>query len=253
MRKFYQTEWMGLRFAEFSRPSTEELASPAFYAAFYTALFARYGGYGDLDEGWRRIKDRVAEFIAAEMPEGASVLSVGCGLGYIEHRLKTATAKRMELHVHEVAAPALCWLGDEVPAAQRYFGNIPDCLPPGLTFDLVYMSGVDYAMTDEEMDRLIACIHGVLKPNGRLLLISGSFLPAETALRQAMGAGKRAFAAVLDKLGVRPRGQFWGWQRGRAEYRGLLERGGFVFVADGFVIPGRQTDYWVAGTVPKLA
>jgi SAM-dependent methyltransferase len=182
------------------------------------------------------------------LPDAAEVLSVGCGLGYIEHKLLQMADKRIVLHVHEVTSVALRWLGKEVPAGRRHIGMIPECLPEELRFDLVYLSGVDYAINDREMDKLISAISRTLKPHGRLLLVSGSFLPPESTLRRALVFGKRVVTAVLDKAGFHSRGQFWGWQRNRSEYRGLLERGGFGNIEDGFANTDRQTDYWIIGT-----
>jgi len=42
MKRMYQTEWQGIKFADFAKPSTTDLADAKFYNAFYRELFRRY-------------------------------------------------------------------------------------------------------------------------------------------------------------------------------------------------------------------
>lgn len=116
MQRAYQTEWQDIHFSSFAETSSECLAGPAFYNAFYHALFQKYASYEELDADWRRKKDEIADWLAASLPDGARVLSVGCGLGYMEQRLWREHGDRIELHVQDYASEALRWLRQVIPA-----------------------------------------------------------------------------------------------------------------------------------------
>lgn len=115
MKRFYRTEWQGIQFSDFATLSETELASAGFYNAFYRELFRCYGGYDELDASWRRKKKELADWIAAELQSGMRVLSVGCGLGYMEYCLHREHCDQVEMHVLHYASNALNWLREELP------------------------------------------------------------------------------------------------------------------------------------------
>lgn len=78
MKRMYETEWQGIKFSDFAKLSTTDLADAKFYNAFYRELFRRYKGYEDIDISWRRHKQGVADWIAKRTFPGSRVLSVGC-------------------------------------------------------------------------------------------------------------------------------------------------------------------------------
>lgn len=243
MRKFYQTEWQNIAFSSFHPMSSSTLAGPDFYDAFYHALFEKYPNYNVLDSGWRRSKDEITDWLAATLPDGARVLSVGCGLGYMEQRLWRKHGARIELHVQDYASQALQWLRAVLPAERihdaaggREIGK----------FDLIYLSAVDYAMPDDELIVLLARMRKSLREGGQLVMISASFLE-ESAAQRIMLDGKEALKWLLDKLGLRPRGQFWGWMRSRQDYQAIMRKAGLSDVTDGFVETPQQRTYWIKG------
>jgi len=115
MKKFYQTEWQGIHFSSFHPTSSKTLAGAEFYDAFYRALFEIYPDYAALDVDWRRSKDEITDWLASTVPDGARVLSVGCGLGYMEQQLWRQHGGRIELHVQNYASQALQWLRQVLP------------------------------------------------------------------------------------------------------------------------------------------
>lgn len=243
MRKFYQSEWQNIAFSGFHPMSSSTLAGPEFYDAFYHAFFEKYPNYDALDAGWRQSKDKIVDWLAAALPDGARVLSVGCGLGYMEQRLWRLHGKHIELHVQDYASQALLWLSQVLPAERIH--QVGEEVDIG-QFDLIYLSAVDYAMAEDDLIALLTSLRRSLRDGGTLLMISASFLE-ESFGQQAVISAKDAVKWLLDKIGFRSRGQFWGWMRSRKEYQAALRQAGFSAVTDGFIGTPEQRTYWVKG------
>jgi hypothetical protein len=251
MRRCYQTEWQDIQFSDFSKLSSTNLARPTFYQAFYKEFFRRYQDWAQLSPGWLKQKERCAELVLARSGDGAKILSVGCGLGTMEHCLH-AQNPQLDLFIHEVASSAWRWIGAEFAAERKFLGPIPGCLPDGIRFDLVYLSAVDYALEDDALVGLLVALRPFLTDRGgQCLLISASFQATPVSLAEKIMSllrGLKAFvAAVLDMFGLRPRGQFWGWIRTQEEYRSLMRRAGYRDIEEGFIDPDKRTHYWIAG------
>ena len=241
VKKFWQTEWQGIQFSAFVNLSSKTLADADFYNAFYQELFLRYSGYSELDKKWRKSKDVVAEWIAGQLPTGSRVLSVGCGLGYMEQKLWKEHGDRIELHVTDYATDALRWLREVIPDER-----IHDAAGRGLDdfkFDMIYLSAVDYALDDEALVKLIIGLKARLAVDGHLVMISASYQGEGISSLQKL---KDVARAMLDWLGQCSKGQFWGWMRTREDYRNLMARAGFGAVEDGFIEPAHT--YWVKGS-----
>ncbi len=248
MIAFYQTEWQGIPFSDFAEVSSTKLAGPEFYDAFYRALFKKYSDYESLDAGWRSNKDEITDWLAALFPDGARVLSVGCGLGYMEQRLWRKHRDRIELHVQDYASESLRWLRQLMPAA-----HIHDVEKDGSDkkaqrelYDLVFLSVMDYALADDDLIGLLSQTRASLREDGQTIIISASFLD-ETRGQSIVRSGKDAVKWLLDSLGLRKRGQFWGWVRSRAEYQAILRAAGYASVTDGFLVTPHQRTYWIKG------
>lgn len=247
MRPFYQTEWQNIQFSSFAELSSTKLAGSEFYDAFYQALFEKYPDYGSLDPAWRKNKDEITDWLATLLPDGARVLSVGCGLGYMEQRLWRKHGDRIDLHVQDYASEALRWLRHVMPAA-----HIHDAGKDGggkalrELYDLIYLSAVDYALADDELIALLSQTRDSLREDGQIVMISASFLD-ETRGQGVIRSGKEAVKWLFDSLGLRKRGQFWGWMRSRAEYQAIMRAAGLASVTDGFLVTPHQRTYWVKG------
>ena len=242
MKKLYQKEWQNISFRSFYKTSSTDLADANFYDAFYQALFNKYPNYDALDPSWRRSKDEIVDWLATNLPDGARVLSVGCGLGYMEQRLWRAHGERIELHVQDDATQALQWLKQVLPAER-----IHQVVRPIGQFDLIYLSAVDYAMPEDDLVALLVSLRQSLRDGGAVLMISESFLEESLSQRIRLSAVD-VVRWLLDKFGIRSRGQFWGWMRTRKEYLAVLRHAGFSDVMDGFIqTPGFAHKYWVEG------
>ena len=246
MKRFYQTEWQHIQFSDFATLSATEPAGAEFYNAFYRELFRRCAGYDDLDASWRRTKKELADWIAARSQPGTRVLSVGCGLGYMESCLQRDHGADLELHVSECAGDALNWLRQVLPEERIHLAE------KGVTDDerygLIYLSAVDYALPTNDMIDLLVKQRGQLAPAGICLMISASYLE-ESVPARIKAALKQTAKDLLRIVGVYNRGQFWGWQRTRSEYRDLMRAAEYRKVEDGFIETANQRTYFIKGQV----
>ena len=252
MKKFYQIKWHNIIFSDFYKLSSNQLAGPEFYQQFYNTLFMRLKNWAQLPLDWRQQKESCAKFILSQQT-GDKILSVGCGLGYMEHYIH-ASAPWKDLYIHEVVTSAWRWVGNEFREDRKIIGLLPDCMTIGIQFNLIYLSAVDYALSDAELIALLSSLRVFLSKgerDGRCLLISASFENIPKTYREkimlAVNWGKGLVSAMLDWLGVRTQGQFWGWTRTREEYRSLLQRAGYQDIKDGFIGFEKCAQYWISG------
>lgn len=251
LKKLYQTEWQDMQFSDFASLSSENLADAEFYQAFYDEFFRRHQSWQDLSSSWLQQKRLWADFIMNGCDKGSRVLSVGCGLGAMESGMRSQNPQ-LDLFVHEVAPTAWRWIGCEFAEGHKFLEPIPDCLPEDVKFSLVYLASVDYALDDVALIGLLAAIRTFLtNGDGRCLLISASFqeIPAglESRTRMALRQLRDTGFAACDHLGLRSRGQFWGWIRTRKEYQSLMFLAGYRNIKDGFIDPEKRAHYWISG------
>ncbi|MBD5641586.1 MAG: class I SAM-dependent methyltransferase [Desulfovibrio sp.] len=257
MRRFYQESWQGIPFTSFSHISFFRLADSRFYSTFYEALFRRYKSWDDLPGLWRKNKDKSADWIgrqidaivAAGAETPPKVLSIGSGVGYME---KTLLQKRpdIELHVNEPSTVGMKWIRKLIPADRIYIGAPTLCIPPDLTFDLIYLSAVDYGIRTRELTRLLEQLTAQLAPHGEMLCISASLLQEDSFVGALVNSLKNVIRGMLHYTGIR-RQQFWGWRRTQKEYRRLFSQAGLRDIADGTLDDGFDS-YWIRGVpAPK--
>jgi len=143
------------------------LADGKFYGKFYEAFFGRYRSWDDIDHSWCNQKKIVANFLCRLILNGKSggrTLSVGCGLGYIEHVLVGSGIDPAHLDVTEVVETPLRWVREELHENNIHLGFIPECIPNGRKYSLIYMVAVDYIMDQNE---LIALLVEIFDPGWR--------------------------------------------------------------------------------------
>lgn len=248
MKKIYQTEWQNIKFADFVTLSENELAGSEFYQAFYKVFFQKYKQWNDIPAQWRSGKTKWADFIGGRIQPGSKVLSVGCGLGFVEHLLHQQHPE-MDLYIHEVAPSAWKWISEEVPKDHQFIGMMPECMPTGIQFDTIYLGTIDYTFDDESLIGFLQIVRSFLTKDGKCLLVSASFLPVPETPKEMIVALLRNIKGITSALqGVfkkTSKGQFWGWKRSRKEYLALMQKAGFKNLEDGFF--DGKSFYWVEG------
>lgn len=259
MRRFYQESWQGIPFTSFSHLSFFHLADSKFYSVFYEELFRRYKSWDDLPALWRANKTWDAAWLAGEIralmakkpdpSEPARVLSIGSGVGYMEKTL-LAQLPNLQLHVNEPSTIGMKWLRKLLPADRIYIGMPTTCIPPDITFDLIYLSAVDYGIPTRELSRLLDMLKSQLAPGGEIICISASLLQEDSFIGALVNGMKIVIRAFLHYAQVR-RQQFWGWRRTQREYHRLFDSAGLVNIRDG-ILPDGFDSYWIRGTAPVL-
>ena len=250
MKPMYQGEWLGIQFSDFANLSETQLAGPEFYNAFYRELFRRYGDYEELDATWRRNKRELADWIAGNLRPGARVLSIGCGLGYMERCLHRDHGNEIELYVSDYASDALKWLSQELPK-ERILQDAKGGVASEHYYDLIYFSSFDYAVPTEGMVEILKEQLPLLVPSGTCLMISASYFEEDLPVAEKMRIlGKEVIKHSLRYFGLfrRDRGQFWGWKRTRSEYRDLMQSAGYFSIKDGFIETPNQRTYFIRGS-----
>lgn len=231
MRRFYQTQWHGIPFESFAHLSSAQLADASFYASFYDAFFRKYSRPEDLDREWLEVKRQSADFIGGHdaVRNAHDILSIGCGLGLIEKQLLERGC--IGLEITEVAEQPLRWIRPMLPPGRVHVGVFPQCLPDAREFDAILLIGVEGVFDDASLAPFLADVHSRLRPGGACLMLSWTCEHGGAALAGARV--KDVVKAVLEKIGVRHRGQLWGYLRTPQELRRLVASAGFSAISDG--------------------
>ena len=103
-------------------------------------------------------------------------------------------------------------------------------------------------MDSDSLVRLISDYSKQLKQNGKIIIISASFLDESvnnnfSFIRCLKGITK----SILEWSGIRTRGQFWGWMRSSDEYHQVLLDVGLNNLEDGFINDKNKQSYWISG------
>jgi SAM-dependent methyltransferase len=248
MKKIFQREWQKINFSTFSKMSSKTIADSEFYKLFYQEFFKIYNNWNELPVEWRASKNKWSQFILKHCNTNSRVLSVGCGLGYIEHQLKISNPS-IDLYIHEVAPAAWNWINNEIDENHKFVGFIPGCIPVDLKFDLIYLATIDYAIDDDTLISLLASIKNLLTKDGKCLLISASFEDVPVLFKDYWFYIVKLLKIYTLKIlnftkGIK-KGQFWGWMRTKKEYKDLMLNSGLQIIEDGFLNEDNAKIYWI--------
>lgn len=244
MIPYYIKDWFGIKFSSFTKVSSTSLPTQEFYREFYKSFFESYSSYSDLEEKWLITKSEIANYIRQNFAPQKKILSVGCGLGYVETLLYPFYKRN--IHVYDYASESLSWLRNTVPISNIYNAEA------GLThlkkdhYDLIYLSAVDYAMPDGELIAFLEQLKEFLCKDGVILVISASFLSNKFSailIRYIKQSAKLA----CELCGLCTKGQLWGFMRSQKNYAYIFINAGLRDIEDGFLKTPHQNTYLIMG------
>jgi SAM-dependent methyltransferase len=220
MQKIWETEWFNIRFKSFTKLSEEKIAGMDFYKLFYNEFYKKYSRYEDLPKDWIESKKNIAKDIHLHSCKERKLLSIGCGIGFVEHELHELRRKVRDTGEVVAIDPNLTakFLHKGVNFKQGYFPQIVE----NESFDFVYSSVIDYSFTDDKYVDFLKDIYNFRVK--RFMLVN--CLPSQnnwTFLNHL----KEVVKELLSLLHVRSRGQFWGYLRSIDEQIILLKKAGF--------------------------
>lgn len=247
MRRLYQEEWHGIPFKSFVKTSATKLADASFYGSLYEVFFKKYKRPEELDPKWLEFKMQAVKLLEERkgFEKKASILSIGCGLGVMEKSLIDEGYSNLE--ITEVSEAPLKWLAPHVSPDKVHIGFFPDCIAANKLYDFIYLSTVEYCFDQDQLISFLKTVAKRLKPGGVCLLISVSFESAGSFIWPRM---KDLIKLILAKVGLKKRGQFFGYIRDRSDFHNAMAAAGFKQLNDGLLEKKTRWDaYWIEGSV----
>ena len=218
MQKAFQTEWFGIKFKSLDLTSVTNSDNSQFYESFYSAFRSKYKSYMEIDELWRKEKDSQFQDLQQLIGSSKKILSIGSGIGYLEFLLAQDYGKCVT--AIEPFADFSDWMGARV---QFHKGFFPAAISD-FDFDFVFLSSIDYAMTDSEYFDLLNEIRNRVPSR---MALTGLHIPtmAPRVLVRRMYSRLRN----SESQGLRN----WGYFRTIKEHENLLSKVGYAVVAKG--------------------
>lgn len=229
-KSFWQAEWQNIQFRTLNVPlSIFKRPASGFYDAFYREVFLKYESFEALPLEWRKNKADTARAINSIIGDVPSVLSVGCGLGFVEKSLLEMNPI-LEIDTFDFSDVARRWLKKikgvrcltELDSAEKY--------------KFIYTSQLLYALSDEDIAELAGFVSKHLQADGKFMTVDTSLNPSENTSQQINTRRNLAtyiksllyplYFIVLKKGAV----QFWGWHRDDHEIIKMFENNGLTLV-----------------------
>ncbi|MDA9909972.1 N-terminal Xaa-Pro-Lys N-methyltransferase 1 [Gammaproteobacteria bacterium] len=202
MRPFYQKEWHGISFTSFTDTFTNKLADDEFYQVYYRKFFKKYNHFHELDKNWLMEKENVANWLVKDLPNFSNILSIGCGIGYIEQHIINRYGNNYDLHVQDFAQEACKWIREFVPEDNIHGSDFIDAQNP-VKYDLVYLSAIAYALPDTELIDFLIKLKRFIKPTGKIVLVSSGFYENKSCFQSVLYNVKHALKVIFTSLQLR--------------------------------------------------
>jgi SAM-dependent methyltransferase len=221
-RLFYQSEFLRIPFRELAVENHAHVAGREFYAEIYHRLRTEEN---TPSSRWMQQKRKIGRLLAAEFLKtsdssgGRRVFSVGAGLGIVESELcdHGFTCDALECEQNSLA-----WLKEHYPNVRVLVGD-GRCLPcRSESYDLVFMSGVDYCFDRVQYRQVLHEMRRIVKPDGRVMNVCLSNLSIKGITR---GLAKVLLSSVLKGSGSQV---LWGYQRTTGEHIKVGRESGLV-------------------------
>lgn len=233
MIKFWQKNWFGIEFSTFAKLNSEKQADEVFYDSFYGEFLKKFSSYDELPERWKKDKKILAEFIFQHIQGCNTILSIGCGNGFIENELSKMKWGG-KLVAIEPSLNASKWLKYN-NKVQLVNGCFPSCLDETkVLFDFAYMSYIDYVFDNSTYIDFLMDIKNY--PIKDLLLVGISIYNRD--FKQTI---KFSIKRLLSKCGFLHQ-QLWGYQRTLDEHLDCFNKAGFQNVQYGQL---ENNVYWI--------
>jgi SAM-dependent methyltransferase len=235
VQKFYQTEWFGIQFSDFTKMNSSIQADEEFYNMFYLEFFKKFNSYEELPVDWKKNKKELADFIFEQIKNKSNVLSIGCGNGFIENEISKMKWEG-DLTAIEPSLNTSSWLKDNknITLLNGYF---PDILRDYKNFDFAYMSYIDYILNDKAYSKLLKDIKNY--PIDNFLLVGASVY--NPSIKNTI---KTIIKNILAKFGLFNQ-QLWGYQRTINEHLNIFNQVNFKKIEYGQLNNG---SYWIKAT-----
>ncbi len=230
-RLFWQSEWFDIKFSDLHcELSLTSLASSEFYDIFYKKLFEKYHSIGQLPWKWRNEKLQTATQLNCLIPSNSRVLSVGCGLGFIEQFLLQSRGD-ISLVASDYSEAIFRWIKIQFPSL-----NYASVIPMEVTFDCIYLCQVLYALSFDDAVNLLKSLKKIMSDDAQLILINTSVFPWENKeysrplkwllmFRWLLSSLRRNFI-IFD----RAKDQLWGWERDLKMFEKITNAAGMRLV-----------------------
>jgi SAM-dependent methyltransferase len=212
---FYQREWHNVPFEELPEISYSTIAGPEFYSRFYHSLLSRPASPSPQ---WIEQKRKIGRLLATEFlntrdsSAGLHAFSVGAGLGIVEGELcdHGYTCDALECEQNSLA-----WLKEHYPKVRVLVGDGRYLPCRSESYDLVFMSGVDYCFDRVQYRQVLNEMRRIVKPDGRVMNVCLSNLSIKGIVR---GIAKTMLSPILPFSQDSQSQVLWGYQRTAGEH-----------------------------------
>ena len=229
-KMIWSFSWQEIKFTELGvKLNFFRRASSKFYSKFYNELFRRYETYDSLPSVWRQIKSNTANEISKLIESETSVLSVGCGTGYVEKEI-VGKLPKLSIDAFDFADTANKWIQD----VERV--NSIQSLEENKKYNFIYCTQLLYALNDKEIFEFSSMIKERLSNGGIFLTVDTSLNPLENEVKKSNvdKSIKYKVKNLILPLYVfflrRKSAQFWGWERDNEELIRIFRMNGFEAV-----------------------
>ena len=213
-KPFFQIEWQNISFYDMNIELTNDLPSYEFYKNFYKLLFKKYSKFEELPNDWLLQKKKSAENFEKFLMKEKSILSYGCGLGYVEHLLNK---KQYKLNVFDFSLISTKWLINQNKNI-TILNEISD------TYDIIYLQQVLYAMNYSDCIKIIKKLKNNLNENGKIIISHTSLNPLENGINfKNFIKFLKYFIKSIYKNTINENGQFCGWMRDNKSYISIVK------------------------------
>lgn len=252
MKPTFQKEWHGITLSSISNGDSNKLPDKYFYSNFYTEFFRKHHSWADLNQDWVAHKINIARFILSRLPRQGRVLSIGCGLGFIEKFLLDSGA--LALEIQEISEAPLRWVRPIFPPDAVHVGAFPGSLNSSDKFDYIYIAVVDYCFSQNEWINFLKLVREHLNAESRCLIITPTLHLSDYSCSEFFLRIKAGIKHFLSFFGIYDLGQMMGWRRSRKDFMEAMTRAGFEFLDEGFLDKDAlmPRTFWIEGSIVHL-